>query len=468
MSGFNYDDLTIGTILSEKDLESRNRQIHDKSLIAVPTGRVSADGSFEYEIQSIDKGAVNPAQNVDIKSLMGDNVVVTRIPIVALQFVLGINPNNQKAIIVGSSGAVIVGDVGYENRYRVFSGITPGSSIFLSNIKYMNYQAGYEFRFGGTPRWSHLTVPIDVELLVGLFDGNNGYSIGFVDGEDEWGFVRFVSGQPVYVAKSDFNVDKLDGTGLSGFNLNYTLGNIYRIRSLYFGFGPTILEVFDGKRWITAHIVIYPNTEIGTNITETYLPLSVSVKNGAQTTDYYVDIASANVSILIDANARDVNNRVFTESFISEAVGLGDEIPIISFKSKENIQLFGMPTAKENRILADLRTLHLDLKGQNKVGTLLLVITPSDDVTGGNFIDKDADTSVVEVASGINAPTSVDLTNAEVVFERSVATTQEIIDLKALSNELRGLRGTFTASLLYTTQAISTTITGTFGWDERH
>jgi hypothetical protein len=49
----NYDNITIGTILSEIDLEKQNNIVYNNSLVAVPTGNTSEDGSLEYIIQSI-------------------------------------------------------------------------------------------------------------------------------------------------------------------------------------------------------------------------------------------------------------------------------------------------------------------------------------------------------------------------------------------------------------------------------
>lgn len=469
MTTFNYDDLTIGTILSENELESRNRQIHDNSLVAVPTGRTAADGSFEYEIvpESIVSNPDNPVQPGIIPSLMGDNVQVTRVPILTLKFDRGLNPDNQEVLVAtGSAVAEIVGPAGYENKLRILTGTTINSEYVIRNIKFMNYQAGYEFRFGGTPRWSHLTVPLDVELLAGLFDGGNGYALGFPEGYTEWGMCRFASGGLVeFVTRANFNVDKLDGTGISGFDLDITKGNIYRIRSLYFGYGPTVLQISVGRKWITAHIIEYPNTSEDTNITETYLPVQVSVKNGNNAENYFLEIASGNVSILIDPAVRGVNDRKFSESFTTTEAA-GTEIPLIAFRSIESMQLFGMPTAKENRILSDLRGLFLTLRNQNKEGNLLLVIVPSSAITGGTFIPKNTDTSVIEIATDV---TSVDLTDADPVFERAVAKVEEIISvITANPGELRGLRGGFTAVLLYTTLATTTDITGTFNWDEQH
>lgn len=464
-----YAGMTPSKKVFERMLEEKNRRIFDNSLIGVPTGLLDDQGRKEYEIQAISDylhpaQKYNPAQNVDIKSLLGDNVTVTRYPILSLKFDRGVDPLNQKIVSSGSAYSMIAGDLGYENKLRIGTGTTIGSSYFINNVKYMNYQAGYEFRFAGTPVWSHETYPLDVELLAGLFDGDNGYSIGFADGEAEWGFMHMRSGQRNFIPKSEFNVDKLDGSGLTGFTLDYTKGNIYRIRSLYFGYGPTILEVFDGLRWITAHILQYPNTSSNTNVTETYLPIAVSVNNGNNAEDYYIEIASTSVSILIDSSVRDVNDRGFSDSF-SGTYASGSNQPVIGFKSKTQIQLAGMPSPKENRILSDLRSAYIDIRDQNKTGTVLLVIVPEADVTGGTFLDKDTDRSVLSIATDI---TGVSLTNAVTVFERSVAKISDKVDIQAERNALSGLRGGYVAVLLYTTTATTTDISLTFTWDEQH
>lgn len=458
-----YKNIKLGDKVSELELRKHNLHIYNNTLQGVPNGEFDNEGYAMYLIESIQDNSI-PLQKNDIKSFMGDNVNVTRYPILSIKFDRGVNPNGQKATIVGSGGFQIVGELSHENIFRLQTGATAGSTTRVENVKYMNYQAGYEFQFAGTPYWSHSEVPLDVELLAGLFDEEDGYAIGFAENEEEWGFLRISAGIREFIPQSQFNLDKADGTGISGFNLNIKNGNIYRIRTIYFGFGPAVLEVQMGTKWISLHVIIFPNTSKITNVTETYLPLSVSVKNGINAENYYIDVASANVSILIDPEARSVNHRVFSDSF-NKTVSNGTNIPIIAFKSKTDIQLYGMPSARENRIVSDLRGISLRLQDQNKQGTLLLAIVPETDVTGGLFISKDADISVVEISEDV---TSVDLTNAVNILENAVGKTDQAIDLKVDADELPGLRAGYVAVLLYTTNAPTTEFSGTFRWDEQH
>ena len=59
-----YDNITIGMVLSEKELETENRHIYNNSLIAFPTGNTSPDGSPEMKVISTTGGSGSYNQNV--------------------------------------------------------------------------------------------------------------------------------------------------------------------------------------------------------------------------------------------------------------------------------------------------------------------------------------------------------------------------------------------------------------------
>ena len=52
-----YDNISIGTILSELDLQKRNVKIYNQTLVGVPTGNTAADGSPEMIISAISDGS---------------------------------------------------------------------------------------------------------------------------------------------------------------------------------------------------------------------------------------------------------------------------------------------------------------------------------------------------------------------------------------------------------------------------
>lgn len=87
-----------------------------------------------------------------------------------------------------------------------------------------------------------------------------------------------------WVPQSQWNGDKLDGTGASGATLNPLKGNVYQIDIQYLGFGTIAfkVEVFTGGNnsdFVTVHVINYPNNNTSVNSSQPSFPFTLSVSN---------------------------------------------------------------------------------------------------------------------------------------------------------------------------------------------
>lgn len=82
-----------------------------------------------------------------------------------------------------------------------------------------------------------------------------------------------------WVFQENWNIDRCDGTGPSGFVLNPQKGNVYQIRYAYLGFGPVKYFIKDNMtgKFILVHMIKYPNTSEETSIEAPHMPIQASI-----------------------------------------------------------------------------------------------------------------------------------------------------------------------------------------------
>lgn len=116
-------------------------------------------------------------------------------------------------------------------------GTTSGNKAIMQTKKYMRYQPGRSLNIEITFVMS--AVQTNAVTRIGYFDADNGI---FIERDGSTiNLVRrtYVTGSAVNntVAKASWNVDKLDGTGVSGKTLDLTKTNIFFIQLQFLGVG---------------------------------------------------------------------------------------------------------------------------------------------------------------------------------------------------------------------------------------
>lgn len=134
-----------------------------------------------------------------------------------------------------------------------------GDKVIRQSKRVMSYQPGKSLLNLNT--FVMNTQTANLEQRVGMFDANNG--IFFEDTGTGYQFVRrsYTSGSSVdvSVAQSSWNIDKLDGTGESGYTLDPTKATIMFMDFEWLGMGSVRCGfVIDGK-FIVAHKFLNAN-----------------------------------------------------------------------------------------------------------------------------------------------------------------------------------------------------------------
>tara|TARA_R110000772_G_scaffold20946_4_gene57997 strand:+ start:23952 stop:25955 length:2004 start_codon:yes stop_codon:yes gene_type:complete len=107
-----------------------------------------------------------------------------------------------------------------------------------------------------------------------------------------------VASTDTWIAQSSWNGDVCDGTGLSGFTLDQTKGNVFQIGIAWLGFGPVTFKVMipnvagNNASWVTVHTVDNPNTRITPHMTQPSFPFTAAASSAGSTTDVSVSIGS--------------------------------------------------------------------------------------------------------------------------------------------------------------------------------
>jgi hypothetical protein len=127
---------------------------------------------------------------------------------------------------------------------------------------------------------------------VGLGDAVNGFFLGYNGAS--LGINRRSNSGDNYIPQTDWNKDKMNGTGLSGCLLDPTKGNVYKIQYQWLGFGAInfyIESQFTGK-FVFVHQIQYTNQNTTTSVLNPSLPLSLSASNTTNNTNIVVKVPS--------------------------------------------------------------------------------------------------------------------------------------------------------------------------------
>lgn len=106
-----------------------------------------------------------------------------------------------------------------------------------------------------------------------------------------------VASTDTFVAQSDWNGDKLDGTGYSGITIDPTKLNVYQIELQYLGTGAIEFKVEvassgNNHTWVTVHTLRLPNTLTTSSLGNPSFPFTSVVYSAGSTTDLTVKNAS--------------------------------------------------------------------------------------------------------------------------------------------------------------------------------
>lgn len=107
-----------------------------------------------------------------------------------------------------------------------------------------------------------------------------------------------VASTDTWTYQSDWNGDKLNGTGASGYTLDPTKGNVYQLSMQYLGFGTIAFQIevthpgSNNSVFVTVHTIKYPNTATTTSVNQPSFPFTMAAYSAGSTTNCSVSVGS--------------------------------------------------------------------------------------------------------------------------------------------------------------------------------
>ncbi len=188
--------------------------------------------------------------------------------------------NLWESLIVGTGSTV--GFVTTQGLVNIGIGTTSGDSVIRETTKVFSYQPGKSLLVLNT--FIPATPKTNLRQRVGYFGADNGMYFE-INGTTPYFVERSLStGTENAIAQSDWNIDKLDGTGVSGITLDISKAQILWMDIEWLGLGTVRMGfIIDGK-FIHAHSFHHANLIQSTYITTASLPLRYEIANTGITT----------------------------------------------------------------------------------------------------------------------------------------------------------------------------------------
>lgn len=260
--------------------------------------------------------------------------------------------------------------------------------------------AKYRVGLGGLARFTTLfeTNVASTEQYVGIMDEQgsgaafkNGLAVGY-DGTT-FGFHRFQNDTKITVAQTDFNRDKLDGTGPSGMTLDPTKLNVWAIRCQYLGAGEIQLLCEDDStgELIVVHETVYTNANTQPSTFNPNYHFIIWADNKATTTDLVVK--SSSYAYFVEGKTKYYETHQPQQSSGTvQKTSVTTATAILTIRSKSTY------ASKTNFIdsVLELFTASIEAGGANNLATIRLI---KDATLGGtpSWSDINTTNSVMEI-----------------------------------------------------------------------
>ena len=278
----------------------------------------------------------------------------------------------------------------------VSTGTTTGSSARLESRQHAKYRPG----LGGLLRFTALfTTPVaDTDQLIGLMDDvgttalfRNGYAIGF-NGTGTFSVFRFQNDVMFEVAQADLD-DSLDGTGLSGLNIDFTKLNVFAINFQYLGAGAInfFIEDPDNGEFVKFHTIKYAGANTTPSVHNPNFHFQVYTDNQATTEDLVVKNASyayfiEGQTFLSELHQPKVSTGIQTQTGVTTAQ------PIVTIRNKANY------AGKVNYIDVNVLNISSAYEANNaaNTGAVAFIKNATLGGTAASWVDISATNSVIE------------------------------------------------------------------------
>ena len=219
------------------------------------------------------------------------------------------------------------------------TGAAAASSAKIETIRALRYTPG----LGGLVRCTAVftTGVANSTQIIGVGDSVDGFFFGFNGAA--FGVLRRQNGTDNWIPQTSWNVDKFNGTGLSGVTLDPTRGNVYSIEYQWLGFGAISFFIENPATGFPTlvHIIQYANANTIPSIFNPTLPVMAQVINTTNASNLTLSTSSA--MGMVEGNG-DTNTLVTVNSFSNSKMVPATETSIFTLRNNATFQ------GKTNRV----------------------------------------------------------------------------------------------------------------------
>lgn len=362
--------------------------------------------SFEYPLQNdmytnfasgvdrrlkVESKEFDPSGNESRNTVTQEKLVAQRTDNINVQFQYNVPVNEDTSDIDGDPAGT--GSITHENSMAVVSSGTGIGSAFIESKDSIRYFPGHEFGAEMTAFSlpDSLGAESDTYARWGVGDvGGVGDAMAFAVIDGVFGAVFRSGGAEQFIPQTDFNLDKLDGTGPSGFNVNSDNLNLYTFRGGWYGVLPLSYGIFaTGFGYITCHIIDETNTATEPHLSNPTLPMFVEVgRTAGAGSNIQVKTASWRGGISGDRPQGTKADRTQVEAVEVKAIPGGNvATPVISLRNNATFQ------GKVNHVRVRYGTVALAVDGTKPV---TWEVFKNGTLTGEVWTPKNTETSTID------------------------------------------------------------------------
>ena len=235
--------------------------------------------------------------NVNLTNVLQDPFqrlqVVNKTPIFEIKSIFG--KSALRDIFTTTGSALITNTIGTDAEYNL--SVTDSSDgATLTTAQRGVYLAGSSCEVGFGVRLP-ASVTGNQVITWGLTDGQDGYYFKLTSAGLSINMLR--NSVETSIARTNWNIDKFDGTGISGLTLDLTKGNIFRILFTWYGygiidFGLVATDSTNTQKVFSLHRM-QPQAQTSTRTPN--LPIKISISNNGTTATSNVYVAGRQYSV---------------------------------------------------------------------------------------------------------------------------------------------------------------------------
>lgn len=232
----------------------------------------TAGGDFKF-ISASDEGHLEVAIK-DPASVFGEIITAELTPVMQGDFVYGLNSNLWTSSVTGSGTATSANQMGVASTTAAAT-----SSALIQSLRRAKYRAGEGLISRFTAQFT--TGAANSTQLAGMRNADiDGWFIGY--NGTSFGIMYRRNSVDTWITQSSFNLDKLDGTGVSGVNLDPTKLNIFQINIGYLGTRGAVFSVLSP---ITGHWVNFHDYNLVNSLSSQTQSINPTMTFGIQATN---------------------------------------------------------------------------------------------------------------------------------------------------------------------------------------